>query len=195
MSERVGDYTITASGKRFYPLDIRPDDICVEDVAHHLAQINRFNGALLYPLSVAQHAVYVSRVAEIDGGIVAAYQGLHHDDSEAYLADIPRPIKRLGLLDAYLSLDMTVQTHCFSAFNCRPFPLLSCVVAADNLMLWFESARLNPAIAASPGVARFQPSFEDRARLSEVLLDWHPWHWHEARAAFIARHEELEKQL
>lgn len=90
MSERFGDWMQTASGRRFYPLDPRPEEVFIEDIAHHLAAINRFNGATHVPYSVAQHSVLVSQVCP---GAYALW-GLLHDAAEAYLGDIIRPIKR-----------------------------------------------------------------------------------------------------
>lgn len=86
----------TFSGRKVYPMFMRASDIRVEDIAAHLSCEARFSGAcrdahgrsVLY--SVAQHSVLASLYCEP----VNALWGLLHDASEAYLRDVPRPLKR-----------------------------------------------------------------------------------------------------
>lgn len=84
-----GPFIQTYSGIHFHPLDPRPEDICIEDIAHHLSLINRYNGACAFPYSVAQHCCYVSDYCSDRNKL----WGLLHDASEAYWSDIPSPIK------------------------------------------------------------------------------------------------------
>jgi len=89
----------TFTGKKFYPFAPIVDDICIEDIAHSLSLICRFNGHCRCFYSVAQHSSYVSVLAgnyqekNIKGFRDAAMIGLLHDAAEAYLGDIPSPIK------------------------------------------------------------------------------------------------------
>lgn len=69
----------------------RAEDILIEDIAHHLARINRFNGGTKQPYSVAQHSVYVSQLCCESW----ALEGLMHDATEAYLGDVSSPLKEL----------------------------------------------------------------------------------------------------
>lgn len=87
---RVGDFMHTYNGVDFWPLDPLPHEILLEDIAHALSRICRFNGHTKWHYSVAQHAVIVSLL------VPAAYalDALHHDDSEAYLSDLTRPVKK-----------------------------------------------------------------------------------------------------
>jgi hypothetical protein len=89
MSERFGEYMLSAGGLRVYPLDPRPDEIHLDDIAHALSNICRFGGHCREFYSVAQHSVHVS---ELLRG-VPALVGLLHDAAEAYLGDIIRPLK------------------------------------------------------------------------------------------------------
>lgn len=75
----------TYTGKQFWPLDPKPEDI--RDIAHALSMSCRFTGHCLYFYSVAQHSVLVSEHCS------DPKWGLLHDASEAYVADIARPIK------------------------------------------------------------------------------------------------------
>jgi hypothetical protein len=72
-----------------------PEDIQLDDVAHMLANECRFAGACARGYSVAEHAVLVARELRRRGADpVTVLRGLHHDDPEAYLKDIPKPLKR-----------------------------------------------------------------------------------------------------
>lgn len=67
---------------------IPPTHIRVTDIARTLSHLNRFNGRA-GGYSVAQHVVFVSLLVPAR----LAYEGLHHDDTEAYTGDIIAPIK------------------------------------------------------------------------------------------------------
>jgi hypothetical protein len=88
-----GDWLLTFSGLKFYPLDPRPEAVCLQDIAHALAHICRWTGHVSYHYSVAQHAVQVALAVEQMAPDLALL-ALHHDDAEAYLGDIARPWKR-----------------------------------------------------------------------------------------------------
>jgi hypothetical protein len=90
---RIGDWMQTFSGRAVYPMDLRPEDVAVEDIAHSLAMQCRFNGHCRSFYSVAEHSVLVSRWLREHYGWQSALAGLLHDASEAYLTDVPRPIK------------------------------------------------------------------------------------------------------
>ncbi len=117
---------MTATGKPYWPMDPRPEDVRIEDIARHLSRICRFNGALkegdgfwqtwrflwffrrrtyvgnkfeIY--SVAQHAVLVCDHVEDPELKLSA---LLHDSSEAYCHDIIKPIKP-SLGPAYAQLE------------------------------------------------------------------------------------------
>lgn len=89
MSTRIGDWMQTRSGRQFYPLDPRPNDIDIGDIAHALAHCCRFGGHVREFYSVAQHSVLVARQCPPD----LRLWGLLHDASEAYLGDMVRPLK------------------------------------------------------------------------------------------------------
>jgi 5'-deoxynucleotidase YfbR-like HD superfamily hydrolase len=87
---RIGDWIQTFSGLSFWPLDPRPEEIQIEDIAHALAMRCRYGGHCTKFYSVAEHSVLVSRYVRPEH----ALWGLLHDAAEAYSADIPRPLKR-----------------------------------------------------------------------------------------------------
>lgn len=86
---RKGDFIITKYGHAVWPLDPNPEEIDIKDIAYALAFQNRYAGhAGLY--SVAQHSLAISRLTRPEN----ALWGLLHDAEEAYLPDIPSPVKR-----------------------------------------------------------------------------------------------------
>ncbi|MEY7688119.1 HD family hydrolase [Citrobacter cronae] len=84
-------YIQTLSGKHFNYLDIQQDDIVIEDIATALSHICRFAGHLPEFYSVGQHSVLTSHLVPQE----FALEALLHDAAEAYLQDIPSPLKRL----------------------------------------------------------------------------------------------------
>ena len=85
---------LTYSGKVFDPVNPIAADIRIEDIAHALAHQCRFSGHTIEHYSVAEHSVRVSGLLE-DRGYPYRVQmwGLLHDASEAYLIDLPAPVK------------------------------------------------------------------------------------------------------
>lgn len=101
--ERHGGWIQTYSGKEFYPLDPRMEDIDILDIAHALSNMCRFGGHVRTFYSVADHSVFVSKLvegylrasdAQLEEIRQGAFAGLLHDASEAYLVDLPTPVKR-----------------------------------------------------------------------------------------------------
>src|SRR4051812_2148358 len=95
---------LTYTGKHVNPFDLKPDDICIEDIAHALALCNRFAGHTKRPMSVAQHSVYVSRLCPN-----YRLAGLLHDASEAYLGDVTKWVKSTHEFEAYREAEDRIQ--------------------------------------------------------------------------------------
>lgn len=130
----VGDWILTYTGKRFYPLSPKPEDIVIEDIAHALSMMCRFTGHTKEFLSVAQHSVNVSIWCDPR----YALYGLLHDASEAYLCDVARPIKRLPEMEEYRRIEKELQTKIYAKFGlCHSTP--ESVKRADLVMLKFEA--------------------------------------------------------
>lgn len=102
----------TRSGETIRPLDPDPSKIRLEDIAHGLANVGRFAGQGNEFHSVARHSVYVSREVEARGGSAEAQRyALVHDAAEAYLSDVPGPVKKSlpGYKHAERRLDAAVE--------------------------------------------------------------------------------------
>ena len=87
--KRVGNWMQTFSGRQFWPMDPKPEDVCILDIANSLGKICRYNGHCKKFYSVAEHSYYVSKYVEPQN----ALWGLLHDASEAYMCDLIRPLK------------------------------------------------------------------------------------------------------
>ncbi|ELY58817.1 hypothetical protein C491_08353 [Natronococcus amylolyticus DSM 10524] len=99
----------TRTGGTITPLAPEPERIELADVAHALSNLSRFAGQAKCFYSVARHSVHVSREVEArDGGQAAQRWGLLHDASEAYLSDVPAPVKRS--LPGYTAAERRLQT-------------------------------------------------------------------------------------
>lgn len=108
---RRGDWMQTYTGRKFWPLDPRPEDVCIEDIAHSLSMQARYAGHGKRFYSVAEHCVHVS----VACGAETALWGLLHDASEAYLVDVPRPLKRH--LPGYVEAEARVMASICIAFG------------------------------------------------------------------------------
>lgn len=81
----------THSGLYFDFENPQVEQVLIEDVAHALSNICRYNGHCAQFYSVAQHAVLVSHLVDEDH----EWEAFHHDDGEAYTGDVPTPLKQL----------------------------------------------------------------------------------------------------
>jgi hypothetical protein len=132
MSERKGDWIQTASGVQFWPLDPRPEEIKLEDIAHALSNLCRFGGHCRTYYSVAQHSVYAAENVAQQFKV----QALLHDATEAYLIDVPRPIKRS--LTNYHDIEAKLARVVSERFGVDLVNLPQEVKEADERMLMTE---------------------------------------------------------
>ena len=167
-------YISTVSGRRFYFDDIQQDSIQIEDIAHALSNLCRFTGQCFHFYSVAEHSVLVSYTVPRELALV----GLLHDATEAYCADLARPLKRL--LPDY----QTVEARIWSAIAQRfdlPEILPVEIKRADMAMLKLEVTKLLPPHCAI--------ELDLPGETADVgLRCWDPCR---ARYAFMERYREL----
>jgi 5'-deoxynucleotidase YfbR-like HD superfamily hydrolase len=127
----------TYSGRRFTPTNPVIDAIVIQDIAHSLSMQCRFSGHVKRFYSVAQHSVLVSYICDMQD----ALWGLLHDGSEAYLVDVPSPLKRSGKFDSYLEYEKAVQGAICKRFGLLEQEPLS-VSKADKMLLATEARDL-----------------------------------------------------
>lgn len=135
LAPRDSRWMQTFSGLRFYPADPRPQDICIEDIAHHLSLMNRFTGATRYAYSVAQHAINCAIMADGEH----ALEALLHDATEAYIADINSPAK--SYLPDYKVMEARLYRVVANKFG-FPVQTTDYVKVIDTRMLVTEAAHL-----------------------------------------------------
>lgn len=178
IADRIGDWMQLASGRPFWPLDPRAEDIDIFDIAASLSRTCRFGGHLRDDIewySVAEHCVHVSYV--VPEGL--EMHGLLHDASEALgLADIVRPTKR-GL-PGYKHLEAASMRAVAVKFG-LDHERFHDVKVADDAVLMAEHAQL---LAPSPS-----PWSVKQPPASITCKCWAP---HLARVKFLARFHELK---
>ena len=163
-----GDWMQLASGRAFYPLDPRPEEIHIEDIAAALSKLCRYGGHCKRFYSVAEHCVLMAHAAP-DGMHLAA---LLHDASEAYLSDVIRPIKRH--LENYERIEAELERVIAQRFTLE-FPMPAAVKALDNAILVDER---DQAMVTPP-----QPWGLTEPALGVTLQFWSP---EKARYEFLA---------
>ena len=136
----------TYTGRQFRPQDPAPADFDIRDVAHSLSLLCRFNGHCRVFYSVAEHSVRVSQVCPPD----AALWGLLHDLGEAYIGDLPRPIK--PLFPRFEEIEEQLLRRAAEAFG-LPWPMPPEVRTADDILLATEARDLMETPPASWGLA------------------------------------------
>jgi hypothetical protein len=167
----------TASGRRVDLLEPSAGDVVVEDVAAALSKIGRFGAQAREFISVAQHALWVhDRVAELQPEL--ALYALHHDSHEAFVCDLPRPLKLLIKEQSPVyeqtsdRLDAAIARALGFEAPERGSPEWELVHGADNRALVAEAKRvLHREGAAMLAAADLTPEEKATPRLDDELLD------------------------
>lgn len=132
----------TSSGARF---ELAAPVFDTKVIAHALSMCCRFNGHVSKFYSVAEHSVLVATLMErfYSGD---PFEGLMHDALEAYLVDVPSPIKRL--LPDYKELDHHLDTQLRAHYGLQPEKSSECKFA-DRIALFIEAYYLIPSGGAN----------------------------------------------
>lgn len=124
----IAGYLQLYSGREINVLDPQPEQIQIIDIAHALSQGSRYGGHCLRFYSVAEHCCLMfDKIPRLDV--------LLHDASEAYLVDVPRPVKRQ--LPQYLDLEEKLMVAIAKRFAFQ-YPFKDDVKRLDNAMLTDE---------------------------------------------------------
>jgi hypothetical protein len=130
----------TFTGREFFPLEPRAEDVDPVDVAHALSLKCRYTGHCKVFYSVAEHCVLMSDYLEKQGHeSLGAFYGLIHDAGEAYLPDVASPIK--ALIPGFKDSETRVLMAICERFGVEyPFPreIDSLVKALDVEMFLLE---------------------------------------------------------
>jgi uncharacterized protein len=177
-----GPYLQTVSGRRVNPFDPDPEQLDAGDIARSLANQCRFGGHCRVFYSVAQHSVIVSRLVEERGGDAEdAFAALMHDAAEAYLGDMPHPLKHRSPLGAAFR---ETEEHLEEAIRVR-FDIESRSPEIKRL----DRALLATERRAFSAETWYWPELDGVEPLDLGLTAWAP---DRAAAAFAERFAELD---
>jgi 5'-deoxynucleotidase YfbR-like HD superfamily hydrolase len=181
------------SGRRLDLLDPTPVDVEIEDIAHGLAFVARWNGQTRgdFPYSVAEHSLLVEAIfSRCNPAIGARWQlaALLHDAPEYVIGDMISPVKAAvgpdyGALDERLTAAIHIR---FGLPAMLPAPIKKAVKAADRVSAWLEAVQIAGFTEAEADSLFGRPDsltlrgLEIRLRAPAAV-----------RAEFIARHAEL----
>ena len=108
-----------------------PEMFCIEDIAHSLSQQCRFSGHLPQFYSVAEHSILCAGYVKYDSKLGA----LLHDATEAYMLDIPSPIKKR--LKDYKEIENKLM-ECIAFTFGFEYPLSKDIKKVDEIILKTE---------------------------------------------------------
>jgi hypothetical protein len=170
--------------------DFKPKDVVLEDIMHALSHLCRWGGHCQRFYSVAQHSVLTARrVLDMTGAPLIALSALLHDASEAYLIDLPRPVKSISSINAaYIALETNVTRVIYKAFGVPPYWEFPVIKDVDDALCFLEGEQL------------FTPPYYPKGALHIQRPNWTwpivPWHSVEmSRAAFLETFNTLSRSL
>jgi len=178
------------SGRRLDLLDPSPLDIEIEDIAHGLARVARWNGQTrgAHSFSVAQHSLLVEAIAahlNPDWNDDWRLMALLHDAPEYVIGDMISPFK-VVMGDAYKSVELRLLAAIHLRFGlpaATPAALKRKIKEADTIAAFFEATRL-----AGFGREEALKFFGRPQALPAEVLSWlDPLDTEAAQARFLAR--------
>lgn len=174
----------THTGRDFWPLTPASEDVDIEDIAHHLSNQCRFAGATKRHYSVAEHSLRVCDLLR-EWGCPTEVQlwGLLHDAAEAYLLDLPTPLKRAPRFAAFEEAEERLMLAICTRFE-LPFEKPVIVRAADGVLLATEVRDLMPNKPEHWSKLEYAPH---GTRIPD-LVPFNPEH---VRSVFLKRFFEL----
>ena len=181
------------SGRRLDLLDPTPVDIEIEDIAHGLAFVARWNGQTRgdWPYSVAEHSLLVEELFERQNrGVGARWRlaALLHDAPEYVIGDMISPVKAAvgpdyGALDDRLTAAIHIR---FGLPATLPPGIKKSIKAADKISAWMEATRIAGFSEAEADRLFGKP---DPRLMSGLDIQLRPPK--DVRATFVARHAAL----
>ena len=173
----------TFSGLRFNPLGPDPSQIAIVDIAQALGNMCRFGGHCRSFYSVAQHSCLLADLVAAEGGGRAdQLWALLHDAAEAYLVDLPHPLKhRSDLGERFQAVEGQLQRVILQRFGLPPEPPPR-LKEIDRSLLAAEKAALVAPSWAWP----------ELDRVEAVVLEIDPWPPPRGAQELLARFAALD---
>ncbi len=183
------------SGRRLDLAHPSPMDIEIEDIAHGLARVARWNGQTRgeHAFSVAEHSVLVEKFArKLAPGLGPAdwMTALLHDSPEYVIGDMISPFKAI-LGESYKGVEGRLQEAVHIRFGLKPLtpPTLKKVIKkADNICAWYEAVQLAGFSAAEADGFFGTPPEGWRVKLTPLPPT-------EAQALFLGRFNAVQSVL
>lgn len=183
------------SGRRLDVADPSPMDVEVEDIAHGLARVARWNGQTkgAHAFSVAEHSVLVEAICkELQPNLstMDSLTALLHDSPEYVIGDMISPFKAL-LGDSYKDIESRLQEAIHIRFGLRPITpvrLKKLIKRADHISAWHEAVQL-----AGFSEQEANKLFGHRSKSIELKLT--PLPVNKAQALFLERFNILLEEL
>ena len=185
------------SGRRLDLLDPSPIDVEIEDIAHGLARLARWNGQTKgdHPFSVAQHSLIVEELLNLlypEAPRTWRLVALLHDSPEYVVGDLISPFKAVIGFD-YKTVEKKLLEVIHIKFGlpaAPPITVTKLVKQADRISAYFEATALAGFDKKEASILFGDPneldsSFHDR--FSELRAMQAP----EAQYKFLKRFEEL----
>ncbi len=185
------------SGRRLDLLDPSPFDIEIEDIAHGLARVARWNGQTIgdHPFSVAQHSLIVEQIMGIQSETCPANErlmALLHDAPEYVIGDMISPFKAAIGLD-YKKVEDGLEAAIHLRFGLPPKAsehLKKQIKKADKISAYFEAVHL-----AGFDMAEAAELFGRPNGITPDHLDFTPWSTQQAETVFLERFHQLASQV
>ncbi|MDV7141306.1 HD family hydrolase [Tropicimonas sp. TH_r6] len=181
------------SGRRLDLLDPTPMDIEIEDIAHGLAFVARWNGQTAgdFAYSVAEHSVLVEEIfgrLHPDAPVKWRLAALLHDAPEYVIGDMISPVKSaIGANYGALDDRLTAAIHIRFGLPAQiPIKVKKQIKKADRISAWLEATQLAGFSVSESNKFFGKP---DATVISGLTLHLRPPV--DVRAAFTHRHEEL----
>lgn len=184
----------TYSGGKIYPLDPRADEIHFDDFCVGLAREWRYGNQVVHDYHVATHSVLVSmyceRLATERGWLPSeihevACEGLVHDLPEAYLGDIPRPLKKQRAMRGYSKIEALWWQATCERFNLRPTKKSTALVKEVDTRILMDEI---PVFMRDPGMWWRAGRYADVERLGAHIPTFT---WQQSAAMFSRRFAEV----
>ena len=185
------------SGRRLDLLDPTPVDIEIEDIAHGLAFVARWNGQTRgdFAYSVAEHSILVEQIFTLqnpDAPVKWRLAALLHDAPEYVIGDMISPVKAAvgpdyGALDDRLMAAIHIR---FGLPASLPKTVKAQIKKADRISAWLEAVQIAGFLEGEADKFFGRPS---DALISNLQLRLRPPA--EVREDFTKRHEELMAEL
>ncbi len=183
------------SGRRLDLIDPSPLDIEIEDIAHGLARVARWNGQTLgaNAFSVAEHSVIVEQICgQCTPSLTPTERltALLHDAPEYVIGDMISPFKSV-LGDSYKGVETRLEQAVHLRFGLAaitPAKLKKLIKRADMICAWFEAVQL-------AGFSKTEANQFFGKPPASIRLELEPKPVSLAQIEFLARHEALLAQI